>query len=672
MSRPDRSIAEPAQCPEDARVSPAPVRPRAWAPVGRRRASSAVVAARTPADVGTGGTPALPGRAIPGLPRAAGLSRTVRSMRAVLPFLLYLALSFLLFEPAWEDPTRRNIGYSGDPQQFMWFLSWTAFALGHHHNPLFSTYLDYPRGVNLMWNAALLWPGAIVAPVTAWLGPVFAYNLLVTLALPLSGWCAYLAIRRWTSRIAAAVGGLLYAFSPLMIAQALIHAPVVLALTPPLVLLLLTDLLAQRRWPVVASGAALGVTAAAQVLTWGELLATTAVMAALGLALAVALWRPWRHIAASIGPVLRGVGAAATVFLLIAAVPLYTQFRGPQRIEGLLHREQGDPFAADLLNVVVPTGVQLLTSPLSAEVSAHFRAILAEENAYMGVPLLVLLTCMAARWWPRLLVRWAALLGAIGLVLSLGDHLEVAGHTTPIPLSWLLIARLPLLRYAMPNRLTMFVFLAAGLLLAFFVDRLRAQTPGRRLAGAVVVALALLPLVPRVPYPANTTPTPPFFSGAGVRRVPVDSVALVAPFSALVDRTYSAPMLWQGVAGLRFRMPEGYAFVPGPSGDAGMRPWPSATQETMLRIQQGRDAPRLTAALRGRIARDLHDWKVGAVIVGPMDHQGEMLRLFRRLLRREPDRVGGVYVWWGIERTLDTDAAHYIYDGAIGRARAQL
>ncbi len=107
-------------------------------------------------------------------------------------------------------------------------------------------------------------------------------------------------------------------------------------------------------------------------------------------------------------------------------------------------------------------------------------------------------------------------------------------------------------------------------------------------------------------------------------------------------------MLWQGVAGLRFRMPEGYAFVPSPSGDASMRPWPSATQSAMLRIQAGQRSPELTAALHDSITRDLRAWGAHTVVVGPMDHQGEMLRLFRFLLGREPDRVGGVYVWWDV------------------------
>src|SRR5205085_3329535 len=161
--------------------------------------------------------------------------------------LFYTALAFLLFWQVWSSPGHRSLSSSADPDQTMWFLGWTRFALSHQHNPLFSDFLDYPHGVNLMWNTSVLFPGALLSPVTSWQGPVVAYNLLITLSLPLSSWCAYLAIGRWVQgRIAAVVGGLVYGFSPYMMAQALAHVNLTLAFAPPLVLLLLHNLLAQH------------------------------------------------------------------------------------------------------------------------------------------------------------------------------------------------------------------------------------------------------------------------------------------------------------------------------------------------------------------------------------------------------------------------------------------
>src|SRR5581483_3177214 len=160
----------------------------------------------------------------------------------------------------------------------------------------------------------------------------------------------YLALRRWVhSRAAAAVGGLLYGFCPYMTSQALTHPHLVVALAPPLALLLLDELLARQRRRAVSVGAALGLLAAAQLLTGEEMLATMALTAVLG-AVLLLLLRP-REARARLGHAARGLCAAAAVFAVLAAYPLYVQFFGPQRASGALHA--GRPYVADLLNLVV-------------------------------------------------------------------------------------------------------------------------------------------------------------------------------------------------------------------------------------------------------------------------------------------------------------------------------
>jgi hypothetical protein len=86
------------------------------------------------------------------------------------------------------------------------------FALEGGHDLLVTHHLNYPDGVNLMWNTALVLPGLALGPLTTRLGPVWSFNLLLVLAYSLSAWCAYLAIRRFVpGHLAAAVGGLVYA-----------------------------------------------------------------------------------------------------------------------------------------------------------------------------------------------------------------------------------------------------------------------------------------------------------------------------------------------------------------------------------------------------------------------------------------------------------------------------
>jgi hypothetical protein len=136
--------------------------------------------------------------------------------------------------------------------------------------------------------------------------------------------------------------------------------------------------------------------------------------------------------------------------------------------------------------------------------------------------------------------------------------------------------------------------------------------------------------------------TPPFFlSGGDVRRIPEDEVVLVAPFSRAYN---SEAMLWQAQSGMRFRMPEGYGWRPGPD----RSPVPSSLQTQMGAIQDGTPVPPMTSELRGQLIDDLHRFDVKAVIVGPVHGQAEMVSMFTVVLGGSPEYTGGVYIWWHV------------------------
>src|SRR5436305_591183 len=173
----------------------------------------------------------------------------------------------------------------------VWLLRWIAFALVHTQMPLLSTYLNAPHGVNSMWNASMPLAALAMWPFTSTLGPIFSYNLLVTLAVALSAWCAYLAARRYVeSPLAAALAGLLYGFSPYMIAQSQGHLHVTLALIPPLMLLVFDEIVVRQRRSARWMGVLLGLLAACQLLLAEELLATEALCVMLGVGLLITLY----------------------------------------------------------------------------------------------------------------------------------------------------------------------------------------------------------------------------------------------------------------------------------------------------------------------------------------------------------------------------------------------
>src|SRR5487761_798796 len=618
-------------------------------------------------------TPAVPvdetDKAAP-IDSAPTLVSTGRRGAAARALAAYIALAVALFSGAWVHPTTWSVGVFGDPQQIMWFIGWPPFALSHGLNPLFTNYIDYAGGANLMWNTSLLLPGLVLGPLTEAAGFVLAYNVMMTAGVALSAWTAYLLIRRYvSSQLAAGVGGALYGFSPLMTAHSLGHPQLTVAFLPPILLLLLDEIVrVQRRAPLV-SGALLGLAAAAQLLTGEEVLAMTALVAFFLLCLAAALRRD--QLKPRLKFAILGFGAAAA-FVVLAAFPIAFQFFGPQHVNGAAHPP--NTYVSDALSFFVPTRLMLLAPASAVALSSKFSGNAVEANSYVGPLLTVLLVFIAVRYWRRLEVVLAALVGALVAILSMGTTVHIAGKNSQIPVfvlalvfvlllrnrpgwlmlvlafvGWAAMSRLPVLSNVLPSRLMLLFYLLAGLLVAVWLDGLKAWPPRARWLGGLAAVASLALLLPALPYPSSPETIPAFFTAAAASRIPAGSVALVIPYSISGD---ARAMIWQERAGMRFLMPEGYAFIPDPGPHRErLSPLPSAIQTQTLAVAQGRAAP-LTDATRRQILSELKSWHVQTVVIGPMDHEQQEVDLFTALLGRPPEPVDGVYLWTAVDILL--------------------
>jgi len=614
-----------------------------------------------------------------------------------------VGLSVLLFAGSWRAPMSSVAGTgTEDIGIIVWFLRWVPFALGHGQNPLITNYLNSPQGVNSMWNASMPVAGVAMWPFTSSFGPIVSYNLLVTLAVGLSAWCAFLAARRYVdSPVAAAVGGLLYGFSPYMVAQSQGHLHVTLAFIPPLMLLVFDEIVVRQRRPATWMGVLLGLLAACQLLLAEELLATEALTAMLGIALLVTLYP--QELRAHRRHALTALGIAAAVFVALAAVPIGIQFFGPQHVTGAVQIRNA--YVSDLLGFVVPTAHQQFAPDAAVQLTDGFSGYSSEWDAYLGLPLIGILIYVGVRFWTRPLVRIASTLLLVLAILSLGTTMHVAGRWTVIPVgalalsapllrrvipvrfmlyvfpaTWVGLVAAPILSSALPARLMLYVFLFAGLLLAVFADAvllvsptlpsprgggllralpsplrggllralpsplrgglLRALPSPLRggLLRALLIGAALVPLTPRLPFPSAPVDVPTFFTGGSVRELPQASVALVLPYARLAN---SSAMFWQAASDMRFRMPESYALLPGPSFSSP----PTATGSLMRTIELGEQPPALTDDLRRQVLGDLAAWRVQAIIVGPMANRERMIAFFRWLTGTTPRQDGGVYIW---------------------------
>ena len=569
--------------------------------------------------------------------RVAGRLRAAWPQLAVL--IAFLALAVLLLGATWTAPTTRTLGGGvGDPGVFIWFLRWTPFAIGQRITPFFSDYLNHPGGINLMWNTWVPLPGLLLSPLTLAFGPVLSLNVLLTLAYGLSAWSAYLAIHRFVpSHGAAAAGGLVYGFSPSMIGHAH-HPNLILVFLLPLLLVLVDEVLIRQRWSPVWLGVALGLVAAAQLLTGEELLVATGLISAALLVVLVAMFP--RAVPGRVRYAVTAIAVSLLVFGPLVAWPVKAQLTGRARVQSDITPEVRG--SSDLLAVVTPNRLSAIAPNAAIRLGDRFRG---SKETYLGIPMLLVAVAVVIARRRDAFVRVGFAMLVVCLLLSLGARLRIGGQPTDVVLPWAAMEALPLVQNMVPSRLALLTALFAGLLLAAALDGLWRRGGWLWRGLAVLTAVVVLAaLAPPAPFRAReVVATPPYFSTAAVRALPRDGVALVVPFPRR-GRVNEA-MVWQAEADLWFKMPGGYFVGPDRGGGTRHDAAPTTTSVILNRIHRGRRPPELTPALRRRIARNFATWRVDSVVLGPMDNREVMSGFLTELLGRPPASAGGVAVW---------------------------
>ena len=557
----------------------------------------------------------------------------------------FAAAASLYLAPVWRDPSRLVVGVHGDPDEYVWFLGWFRYSIAGHGNPLLTDHLNFPAGVNLMWNTSAPLLGWIAAPVTSLAGPIAAVDVMMAAAMALGGWAASLAARRLgASRAAAVCAGLAFGFSPYMLAQSRAHVSTTFVVLLPVLVILVHEVTARQRLSPRLAGLLAGLAAGAQLLVLEEYVATGAVVLAMtAVAVAVICRRAIRER----GPhVVRALPWAALGFAAVAAAPLLVQFLGPHRPGAAVPVHPGDAFVTDLANLVLPTRVEAFRPGLGRHLAARMTGDLYEQDGFAGLPLLLLcgVLAVAARRDRRVAVVSAVTAACI--LLSLGPRLHVGGQVPGVPLPWALAARLPLMNNVLPARLMVYADLGFALLIALFADRWVLRRGGRaRLPAALLLTLVAVTWFPAWPAPSFPERVPPFFQTAAVKAIPAGSVALVAPFAREGD---SLPMVWQAVAEMRFKMPEGYFLTTDAHGRPQVGTTPSPLSRRMIAIEDGTAAPPVGPQLRRTLLDEMRGLRIRTVVVGPMRRQAEMVAFFTGLLGSRPVERGGVYLWLGV------------------------
>jgi len=577
----------------------------------------------------------------------------------------YLALSFLANRSAWSQGIGHTIQTSGgnDVLEEVWFLAQTPWVLLHGHNPLVNNWLNAPTGVDLMDNTTMPLLGIVGLPITLLFGPIATFNVLIDVAIFASAMSFYLMARRFVAWWPAAfVGGLAYGFSPFTAATANGHLFLLFQAVPPLVILFVDRFLRSEEASPVWAGVAVGLCFVAQFYVSTEVFASMAVMT--GFAVVIGgVYVLWKHVPLDRGRILTFAGCAVIVVVLGVGYGAFLAVAGPHHITG-----PAQPATAiagvtvDPVGLVVPTidqhftlGHSALGDSLVALRAPDWSIVYdspVENGSYVGVPLLIALVAGTIVLRRTRLVLFSAAMGAIALLLSLGSHLHVDGHRTGIPLPFIVIEHLPVLDSSVAARWITYFWLFAALLLTLVVNAAykavavhdRFGRAGGALVSGLMALVVLLPLVPAWPYATAAASVPSWFT-SGARSLPAGSAALVYP---VASSSNDSSMLWQAMAQLEFRMPGGFAVIPGPDGANTFNGDYSPLQGALAQCEVGASAvPDFPAA---DVLAQLRQWHTRTVAVVPTAPGAACATALLTRALGPAQRVGGVLLWSNVDR----------------------
>jgi hypothetical protein len=570
---------------------------------------------------------------------AAGEPAPLRPRDLLAPAAYLLLALFLLSGLVAGVRTRYLSQGVQDQQAFEWYFGATAHNLATLSNPLLSDLQNFPAGVNLMANAAVIGLGVPLAPVTLLGGPQLTFLLVEVLGLTLTASAWFWLFRRHLAvrPLAAAIGAGFAGFAPGLVSHANGHPNFVAQFLVPVIIDRLLRIARGHR--PVRDGVVLGLLAAWQVLIGEEVLA----LAAVGLAIAGGVLVA--HGKLDVRRLLRGIGLGLAVCLALVALPLWWQFTGPQSYASIWHPPGGN----DLAQLWGRATRSLGADPWASAAVSMNRT---EENSFFGIPLLLAAAAVVVLLWRRPVVQALGAVVVVSCWLSLGEEVVVNGSATGIPGPWALLELVPVIQNVLPTRFALVAVPALAALLALGIEALRSATTryaGHAGAGlAVASAGALLVLLPVLPTPLVVeprTPVPAFFAD-GAWRDWVDeggSVLAVPPPNVADTRALE----WQAAARWGFPVVAGYFVGPDASpervGQYGATP--TALTTWLWEISEAEVERQASEAQVEQFRADLRAGHVDAMVLPDTRPGAEALRASISHAFGAPAHVGGVDVW---------------------------
>lgn len=403
-----------------------------------------------------------------------------------------------------------------DNFHYLWELWYPAHAIFDlHTSPFLDPNIYSPFGFDLIRSQDMS-PATVLlfAPLTRAVGEVVAYNIIVLISFPLTGFGTYLLAKElWGSRLAALVAGTAVGFCAYRVSHALGHLSLVTTQWMPFFLLYVERTIKR---PTLRNGLLAGVFYGLSALvTWYY---------AVGSAISALLYLSVRLAPPDLKKTKQLVGAtaAAVVVALVMVTPFAVPYVDRVTSGAMTNRPplQQETFAASVADFFIPSA----SHPVWGRwISRHWRSGAngqwpAEWQIYLGTVVLGL--ALVGVCIDRTRPIWALVIMGFGMfVLALGPSLQMthrsvadaaaAGHWWSVPLPVRALGSIPpfsLMRGW--SRMGIFVEIAVGLLAARGVVGLLEHVPRafaarsniwRVAVTGVVVALMVVDTL-AVPY----------------------------------------------------------------------------------------------------------------------------------------------------------------------------
>ena len=442
---------------------------------------------------------------------------------------VYLVVGFTLWVHAWvEGATTHTLCGCGDPALFLWFFQWPATALAHGQNPFYSTALFHPGGINLLAQTSVTGLSLPLVPVTWIWGPVASLNVASTLTPAIGAFTAFAVMRRWVSWTPAAfLGGLLYGFSPFVLTSLeFAHLMTAALMLLPLILAVLDEIVVRQRHSPVWTGALLGLLVFAQFFLSSELLAITALVAAVCLVvLVIAALVSDRDTVRRLAPhAVTGLAVGVVVGGVLLAWPVWFALEGPAHLSGLVWPNVG------VIGGFIPSSYVSAGYPdphnVFMTLGGYEGAPLASAG-YLGWGLVAVLLAGIVIFRRDRRLWFFGFVLFLCVVCSLGER---HGQWEP---AWI-FTKLPIIENVIEQRFMAIGFLAAAIMLAIVLGCIHRVLPDWRgiVAAAAAACVALVPVTvtfgDRLPFTMRPVILPRWYTEVAPSLPPGQRPALVS------------------------------------------------------------------------------------------------------------------------------------------------